>query len=110
MDVQQITQEQTGVWQLITVTNQHILLFLPPDGRASITVLTTFRDLVEAASGTVGLPASELVTWGSYGVEAGMGAGIRVGQSAVLVLEPMTRNGIATVVFTTPIERIEHLR
>jgi len=110
MDVQQITQEQTGVWQIITVTNQHLLLSLPSDGRARIMVLATFSDLVEAASGTVELPSSELVTWGSYGVVEGMGAGIKVGQSAVLVLEPMTRNGIATVVFTTPIERIEHLR
>jgi hypothetical protein len=110
MDAQQITQDETGVWQIITVTHQHILLSLPPDGRASITVLATFRDLAEAANGSVELASSELVTWGSYGVVAGMGAGIKVGRSAVLVLEPLTRSGIASVIFTAPIERIEHLR
>lgn len=110
MDVELITQNETGVWQIITITQQHILLFLPPDGRASIIRLASFRDLIEAASGSVGLPSSELVAWGSYGVVAGMSGVVMVGRSAVLVLEPITRNGIATAIFTAPIERIEHLR
>jgi hypothetical protein len=79
MDTELITQNETGIWQIITITQQHILLFLPPDGRASIIRLASFRDLIEAASGTVELPSSELVTWGSYGVVTGMSGVIKVG-------------------------------
>lgn len=110
MDVPQIDEDATGVWQIITLTRQRLLLPLPADGRASIVSLGDPRALLSGRARPADLESAELVTWGRYSVLTGIGAGISVGQSMVLVLEPLSPQGVAAVVITAPVERIEVLR
>lgn len=110
MEVQEIADDDTGIWQITTITEQILLLDIPLDGRARIVALGTRRALPKRTGGAGSPPTAELVTWGRYSVLDGIGRGITVGQSAVLVLEPLGRRGEATAVITPPVLRIELLR
>lgn len=101
MDVAQIGPDETGGWLLLTATGDRYLLVLPPDGRARCT-----RSNRRPHRHT----RRELVAWGGYHVLAGLRSGVAVGESLVLITEPLMADGTAVATLSSPVTRIRPLR
>lgn len=97
MRIEEIEPGAVGRWVIVTIAGGVHVLNVPADGRATWTTVALGRGAPPAPV------ARELVAWGSYDVLSGMREGISVGESIVLVTEPLGPEGTATAVISSPV-------
>lgn len=108
--VDRIDPDATGAWDITTLSGARYRLRIPPDGRATVVRVPTTRPRPYWPR-SVQLRRDhepiEVVTWGSLDQLLGPLPGIIVGQCMLLVLEPLSTTGTATVRLTTPVLNID---
>ena len=94
-----IDPEAVGAWEIETFMSGAYLLEVPKDGRPTV------RELAMPGEDRDGDPA-ELLAWGRFDELTGLGTGIAVGESMLLVLTSKIDRGVYATRVVGPVVHI----